>query len=840
MMTKNRYLNGILAGMLFMAAGCSDNNPWDDAGGDVGGLRPEVLIDAAVGAAVTRAQMEQVPEADMPQADDFTLEITKTDGSYSKSWRYADYQPENEALRSGTYTVTARYGDPEEEGSKRPYFVGSADVTVKAGETTPVNVEAALGNAMMEITQTESFLGYFFDFSLQLLSGSTGSYVPVPRGQMDPTYVHPGQVDVVLSYTSWEGKSATVRPVSINVEAKKYYHVKLDLDTEVSGGMLHVTFDNGVEEEEVEIDLSAVENAPEPTVTASPEAKQSLLQGTGCTETPKFQLLAPAGIKSVALTLASDPAYIFSYAGKDLCSLSTDEQAAVEALGIKTIGLFKNPDKMAEVDLSAFASKLSPGSHEATLTVTDALTRTASAQLSFEVVERSLSVISVGNVAYGATEVEVTVKYNGDPKGLAFSVQTDAAMESATVKSITPITQNTGAFAVNDYKAVIEVPSMRCERGIWVRVAGQVAEGEPDVTATPVYPEYSVEVDAFAKRAIVKVTATDPAMQQTVMDNLRLEVYKNSSQMEVSKNPDSSTGLITITGLSPESSYTLRHSLDHRAKTEDMASTAFTTEVAADVPNGDFAQTTQTINIANINVGGEFKVGAINYQYKSAITISEPNDWSSINAKTCYSESSNKNTWYMVPSTYVDNGVVNIRSVAYDHSGGSISRTGSFLSNTYYCTTIPSIKSKGAGELFLGSYSYNGAETRSDGIAFTSRPSSISYEISGYEAYGSDKGVVSVDVIDIDGNILSSGKAYVSSPGTITIPLSTYAFLKKAAKLKVSVKSSYAENFEVKTPSASDLKENNNIMNMSIDANRYKTFSYGSVLKIKSIHLNYD
>lgn len=85
-MTTKRISNGILAGLLLMASGCAENNPWNE-GGDVGSLRPEVLVDAAVGAAVTRAPIEEaVPEGDVPSAGDFTLEITKSDGTFSKSW----------------------------------------------------------------------------------------------------------------------------------------------------------------------------------------------------------------------------------------------------------------------------------------------------------------------------------------------------------------------------------------------------------------------------------------------------------------------------------------------------------------------------------------------------------------------------------------------------------------------------------------------------------------------------------------------------------------------------------------------------------------------------------
>lgn len=849
-MTTIKNVNGILAGLLLLAAGCADNNPWNE-GGDVGALRPEVLVDAAVGAAVTRAQMEELPEADVPSASDFTLEITKSDGSYSKSWLFADYDPESVALRSGKYIVTARYGDPREEGSKRPYFVGSADVTVKTGETTPVNIEAALGNALVEVTQTDNFLNYFSDFSLQLHSGETGAYVPVSRGQTDPTYVHPGQVDVVLSYTNWEGKSATVRPVSMTVEAKKFYHVKLDLDTEVNSGVLRVTFENGVEEEEVEIDLSAVENSPEPTITTSDATEQSLLMGTRCSETPKFTLFAPAGIKSVTLNLDSDPVQKITYlSGEELCVTDSKEQesikAALEATGIKSVGLFRNRDKMAEIDLSDFVMILNPGTHKLEVTLTDNLGRYTSESLDFRVVEPAYSIESVGTPVYGATEVGVTVSYNGlnVMEDLSFSVRDGSGTPAkANIKSVKKLTDNTGDFPMNIYEVILEeTPKMLCSRDLWVRIGDKtIADSEPaDAVATPAYPEYSVEVDAFAKHAYLRIKAEDSEVSNYLRNKLKTSVG------EIKNDKSPASDIIYISGFDPAQKYNLQLSLEDCATPETYKEVEFTTEEAAEMPNGDFAESKQTINETEIKVGGDYRVSPVDYHIFSSIVISEPTGWASVNAKTCYEGSSNKNTWYMVPSTYVDNNSVIVRSVAYDHSGGPINKSGGSWNTHYYCQNAPeSISSRAAGELFLGSYSFDGSEHRDEGISFSSRPSSITFEIISFEPYEGENGVVSIEVLDKDGNVLCSkedliDEAKVVDNNNITLDLSYNDFKKKAAKLKVKVKSSSADVPATKIPKDSELNEHQGLGNHTIAPNSYHALSTGSVLKIKSIHLNYD
>ncbi len=848
-MTTIKHLNGILAGLLLMAAGCADNNPWSESG-DTGGLRPSVLVDASVGAAVTRAQMEEVPEADVPSANDFTLEITKVDGSYSKSWRMAEYDPASVELRKGKYIVTASYGNPLEEGNKRPYFVGSADVTITAGETTPVNIEAALGNALVEVTQTDNFLGYFSDFSLQLHSGETGAYVPVPRGQVDPTYVHPGQVAVVLSYTTWEGKSATIRPVTIDVKARKYYHVKLDLDTEMSGGVLKVTFDNGISEEEVDVDLSAVENAPAPEISASLSAEHSILEGTRGSEDAKFFIKAPAGIATTTLTLVSDPAYTFSYAGQDLCALDADGQAAIDVAGIKTLGLFKNRDKMAEIDLVNFASKLPEGSYEVTLTVTDAFTREAQSSMKFKVVAPKFEIESVDNPAYGSTEVDVTISYNGlnVADDLSFKVKDGSeSTVDVTINDFKQLTNNEGAFPTNSFKVRLEnVPKMFCSRDIWAYI------GDKEVAKTmaiPAYPEFDVEVDAFAKRAYVKIKNSDSEIADSLRNKLVTKVCEAGSDtpmgVKVNRGKSLPSDIIEIIGFDPAKKYIVQFALEDCATPEKYNEAEFTTEAAADVPNGNFTETTRTIDIPSIHVGGLYAVNALgvnkDYQHTSSIVISEPNGWCSVNAKTCYEGSSNINTWYLVPSTFAEDEITTLRSVAYDHSGGNIETSGGSWNTHYYCENAPQeIKSRAAGELFLGSYSYDGQEHRVDGISFSSRPSSIEFAIAEYSPYNSDKGLVSVEILDESGNILSTNRAEVVAGGTIKLPLNNYGFGVKASKLRVNVRSSVSDNPETKIPSGSDLNENQSLGNHTLSANSYKALSTGSVLKISSIKLNYE
>ena len=95
----------------------------------------------------------------------------------------------------------------------------------------------------------------------------------------------------------------------------------------------------------------------------------------------------------------------------------------------------------------------------------------------------------------------------------------------------------------------------------------------------------------------------------------------------------------------------------------------FTTEATTDVTNGDFSATTKTIDINPINAGGSYKYVGVSHTNRSSILVYEPTGWAIINQKTAYAGSATLNPWFVVPSTLASDGVVELRSVAYDHNG---------------------------------------------------------------------------------------------------------------------------------------------------------------------------
>ena len=301
------------------------------------------------------------------------------------------------------------------------------------------------------------------------------------------------------------------------------------------------------------------------------------------------------------------------------------------------------------------------------------------------------------------------------------------------------------------------------------------------------------------------------------------------------------TGIITVTGLTPGTTYSVQTSLYTDGGAQGDA-VRMTTETATDVENGNFSKTEQPANLnMSVQVGGKYSVWPADYTIKSSIDRTVPTGWATVNALTCSASASNKNSWFVVPSTYVENGKVIIRNVGFDKAGTTPATTGGAFNTKYYCTNVPSFGSgkQAAGELFLGSYNDGGS--RSDGIAFNCRPKTMTFEYT-YAPNGSDAAVAHIDVLDASGNVIATASttlAAASSSTTKTLTLPNYNFGVKAASLRIGFKSSNATLPPITVPTGSALDENAGLGNKTIGANSYHAVATGSVLTVANVKLNY-
>lgn len=297
-----------------------------------------------------------------------------------------------------------------------------------------------------------------------------------------------------------------------------------------------------------------------------------------------------------------------------------------------------------------------------------------------------------------------------------------------------------------------------------------------------------------------------------------------------------------------------------------------TTENGAGVPNGDFEDLVETINMT-INQGGRWRATMLGgyLQNTCSFQIKEPTNWASVNKKTCNQTVSSLNSWFVIPSAYnttlswsstvpdygiwggggtetptiyqnlsaqSENNAMVIRNVAWDENGTPPSDySDTMTSSNYYNHNEPSIANHSAGKLFLGSYSYsNGTETYDEGIEFTSRPMSLK----GYYKYVQDgndaneTGMITVSLLNGE-TVIGSGSVALGAASDYTefdVPILYTDESQKATELKIMITSSNHASYNQEEETASIKTTNYN--------GRYESASRGAMLTVDNLTFSYE
>lgn len=829
----------------FALASCSDEGGLDLGKGE-GAIRLALRTSAeVVVSAPTRAESATLTA---PEAGHFAVRLTKSDNSYSKTWDSIEEFNAEEAFRTGSYTLEAFVGDIDTEGFDAPYFYGAADVSVLEAKETQVAITAALANSMVSVDYTEGFKSYFKDYSARVHSAGH-SYIDFAADETRPAFIAPGEVDLTVSFTNPQGQSTSLQPAGFTAKPRHHYRVKFDVAEGTGNAVLKIVFDDTLVSEDVTIDLTdELFTTPAPEVKAEGFVSDSpveALEGNAPASPFVFTAVARGGMAEASLTVDSQTVPAF---GREvnLVGASAALQQQIASSGISAVGFFKNPDKLARLDVTEFVKSLPAGTHRISLVVKDRYTRVSDPVTLVVSTEAIHLEAQAEDVVFGSNQAFIDIEYNGANPDKAFTFK---ALDKFGVYKDCPITEvkqkaGTRSFPVKNYVFTLTLPDTERE-SIPLQIFFH-GEKRTEIEIPVITPKYSVEADAFAKHVVLKVVPEDASQLGIIVNSLKVAVSATRSARNGGFTfvRDADNGLVTVKGFNPATPYTITTKLSAATDAAPVTSTSVTTEAATDVPNGDFSQTHQTINMT-AQVGGTW-TGTIfsnpKYHINAPIVRAEATGWASINANTCWSGSSNINTWYTVPSTWADNGNVTVRSVGYSHSGSDLGSTKETL--VYYCKNTPTFDAgeRISGELFLGTYSFDGNESRTDGITFGSRPASLSFDYT-YAPYGDEKGLAYVAVFDESGRIIATGSMNLNSVGvmtTETISLSGYPFSSRAASLQVRFLSTANGVPGISIPSGSALKEHKHALgNQTLDANRYNAVATGSVLVLDNVKLNY-
>lgn len=851
-----KYQQGLLLLALLPGLGlssCSDDNPWSGSDQE-GGIALNLESDGRLMRHNTRADDTKCPI--VPDANAFGIKLTKSDKTFSKSWDSLEGFNKESNFTIGDYTIEATYGDVAQQGFENPCFKGTNEVHVSPGVVTPVNITATLANAMVTLRYTDQFLAQFPKYSAAVKTPGHDNLI-IAQDETRPAFIDPsgaGDTELNLTLFNAEGKQVTVNPATFTVKPRCNYVVTVNVTGNINKGdlVLDIQFEEEVAHETFTISLGDdLFNAPAPQVKATNftvGTPVSLMEYDELEASPQFDIFAFGGFRSVNLEVlgANAPAALTNV---QLVGADELTQQQLAEAGVKVSGLFKNSDKMAVVNVRDMLGRLPAGSYTVRVSAVDQAGRvfpqdeSGQVALTAEVAKTEYTIASAGNIDYMKNELSVVVNTNAEQMKdrVKFRVgNADAAVKSVTAGAA-PAPKRTRADLPYTYTYVLEVPQATAEE---VNVESSYGRLKAAVSVKVNGPEYTVDVDPFARFSVIRINTENQEMKEYLTQNL--DVYNGNSVVTPGNIVrDAANGLITIKGLTAAKAFdTYRLKI---AGSFEKAVPAFTTESELAVPNGDFSSDGKRFQFSDIQVGGTYRVGLIDYTVKSSIDRTEPLGWSTVNDLTCYSGSSNKNSWFMVPSTFMNNGVVVVRSVGYNHNGTTPAKTGSFGSTTYYCTNTPtdSQLEKAAGELYLGTYSYNGTATRSNGVDFGSRPAGVSFDYK-YVPYGNDVAQFEVKVLDVEGKVLVSKIQDLSIQNgdnlkNVSFKIDSYPFGKKAAKIYICFRSSKAETPSVNIPSGSALNEGTGLtINAQLSPNSYKTFAKGSELTVDNVKVSYD
>ena len=595
--------------------------------------------------------------------------------------------------------------------------------------------------------------------------------------------------------------------------------------------------------ETVEISLTdELFSAPAPTVTAKGFDAPTPVETFEFAEQaakPEFHCFAFGGLRQATLNVVSSNGYSPAF-GRRVELVGADEltQAQLASEGVDCAGFFRNVDKMGVVNLKGFIESLPAGTYEISLEIEDQATRVSEpVKMDVTVKPVTFSLEAPIKAEFLGSELTVDVLTNCPDirNKVSFKVPDgNNSMVPAEIKSVSLVDGTRYVLAMSSRAQAL------------IDVEGHLRDRVANVQVSMAEPEYTITPDAYARKVVLRINAADEKTAKFLRDNL--VYYNGDTQIPSSNIAHGADGLITISSLNPSIQY-----LQIKAKVAAFVKAVpeFTTEAEADVPNGTFTASTQTIDINPINTGGQY-TGTLfskpKYQLISSISRSTPDGWANVNENTCYTGSSNKNTWYLVPSTWEENGQSVILSVGYSHNGKDVELTNQTA--VYYCKNAPADADlqKAAGELFLGSYSFNGTESRVDGIDWATRPSSLSFDYS-YTSFNNERGEAYVKVLDASGKVIAQQSLSLTASSnmtTRTVTLDGYPFGVKAARIEIGFRSTESGvTPSVYIPKGEELKETAAQWDFAfpqkhpIPANQYKAVATGSKLVIDNVKLGY-
>ena len=779
----------MLKGLLCMAAAgalasCSDGAGWGEKPASGTG---KIALAADLDASVTSSRSSRAEYSDV-LASDLALKLTDASGKVHAWKSVADF-PVDSAFAVGSYTLEAYYGDESTEGFEAPYFYGKQELVVKDQQTTPVALTATLANSMVEIVYTDDFKNYMTSYSAKVHSAG-GAYTDYAASETRPVYTQAGNVTVSVDFVKPNGNGATIEVASFTAKPKTLHRLTVDLGGDgVGTATIEVTFDETLEEETVEIDISdEVLNAPAPTVEAegfTSGESIDFVAGIASASSLKTNIIARGGLTGVTLTTVSQSLLAQGWPAEiDLIGATTDQQNTLRNLGLSARGVFKNPEKLAVLDFTDVLKHIAyqeSGSNETQITV---VAKDTYGKLS-EPVTLTLAALNVeltldnGTIYVGDNKLSVDVHYNGGNPDGDLSITYDNIRGTKSPFNFTLTDLGNGVYrasgTINDAADPIVLHATIGSLTTDCTINRISLDITPTTTANGTFA-----TNAYISCAID--TQGADVNTETIFKSAKAYVSTDGTNYTAVPTEFVSGNVVRATGLTPATTYSVKV-MAGNGDLSALPAATITTEAAATLYNSDMEKW--------YNAPGKSSKYSISYAGEDANTI-----WSSMNLLTTSEGGSNTTATSTNKDGFPYNAISGTIGAAGRNGQAALIRTvgwgkgNNAVANGNFITPMK-CNHVTAGELFLGTY--EGAP--SYGTAFTSRPSAITF----YYKYApknvaDDYALAEAIVYDADGNEVARDAFQISGTSSDyikhTLNLGYTAQSNKAAKLSLRFVSS--------------------------------------------------
>ena len=716
-------LTSAIAALLLTATSCGDDT--HGFGTPAGRLVPRVNVITAIEGEYTAGEIYG-PGYTFPTPDDFSLVITDASGMYGGQWEsVADY-PQQEAVNIGQYTLTA-FTPGDIEGFGTPAFMGIATYSVCEDDVVDAVIDCRLAGAVVKVEYTDAAIRYFKTVEAILHSSGGGSYFSYPVSESRPLLLLPGDMTVDVAMTLSDGRSVTIAAATLPaIEAAHCYSLTVDVDTSAQPQLVVTTSASTEDSRRIPL-TDELFDSPGPQVTTEgfeSGIPLSIIEGD---DPPARLLMNATSVSALTLTCRCPTLLAKGFpAETDLLHTTPETTEKLRELGLVwgDAGTVDFTEVIPHIDYIPNHSR-----NELLLQARDAAGRVSEpAALVINTIDADINVTRIGDAVAGIDHA--TVHITTRITDLAQNLLIETFDNTSGQWNVAEIVDCVHDPASSSYAVTFAIPSGTGDIAVRVSYCDRVkAEG----TVKRVSPVYTVEVDAFARMARMRITADTHEMASIIAENI--SVYDGNKACTV-YNRYTDAAIIEVAGLTPSTRYTLTTTvMGSPAYTAGNVPVNFTTESAGEVPNGDFEDYETTIATTRLPSGGRYSqtmVNIFNQQNFTTFTVNTPRHWATTNPKTFCKSAHTKNTWYMHPSVMLSsespsgNMSVEIVNTAWDTNGAPIPDYAQ-TSQPYltYNPNIPAIAHKAVGRLWLGSYSFDPAtlsETFHEGIAFSSRP----------------------------------------------------------------------------------------------------------------------